>query len=146
MEQYGAVIGTDDPDLSRFRDHGGKSIITHGLADQLIPAAGAIDYYQRVQQRMGGARKTAEFARLFLAPGVDHGFHGAGATPVGQDLDLIRWVEEGRPSDKIIAKKADTSGQVNRTRPLFPYPQVTKYKGSGSTDEAENFESALPRQ
>jgi hypothetical protein len=28
---------------------------------------------------MGAAEKTAQFARLFLAPGVDHGFRGAGA-------------------------------------------------------------------
>src|SRR5262245_6672095 len=54
VEQYGAIIGTDDPDLTRFRDRGGKIIIYHGLADQLIPAAGTIDYYKRVQQQMGG--------------------------------------------------------------------------------------------
>jgi hypothetical protein len=77
---------------------------------------------------------------------ADHGFQGAGATPVGQDFDLIRWVEEGHAPNKIIAKNGDTSGQIIRTRPLFPYPQVTRYKGSGSTDEAANFESALPRQ
>ena len=80
VEQYGAVIGTDDPDLTRFRDRGGKVIIYHGLADQLIPAAGTIDYYKRVQQRMGGEKATAKFARLFLVPGVDHGFRGPGAT------------------------------------------------------------------
>ena len=25
------------------------------------------------------------------------------------------------------------------TRPLCPYPQVAKYKGTGSTDDAANF-------
>jgi len=39
------VIGTDDPDLTRFRDRGSKAIIYHNLADELIPAAGSIDYY-----------------------------------------------------------------------------------------------------
>ncbi len=29
-EQYGIVIGTDNPDLSAFRDRGGKTIIWHG--------------------------------------------------------------------------------------------------------------------
>jgi hypothetical protein len=28
-----------------------------------------------------------------------------------------------------------------RTRPLFPYPQIATYKGSGSTDEEKNFRS-----
>src|SRR5262249_16035437 len=32
VEEFGAVIGTDNPDLTRFRDRGGKVIITHGLA------------------------------------------------------------------------------------------------------------------
>ena len=146
VEQYGAVIGTDDPDLTRFRDRGGKVIIYHGLADQLIPAAGTIDYYKRVQQHMGGAEKTAQFARLFLAPGVDHGFRGAGPTPTGQMDAIVRWVEEGQAPDKLIAELRDRSGKIVRTRPLFPYPQVAKYKGSGSTDEAANFAGQPPAQ
>src|SRR5437773_1809209 len=107
VEQFGAVIGTDNPDLAAFRDRGGKVIIYHGLADQLIPAAGTIDYYKRVQQQMGGAEKTAQFARLFLAPGVDHGFRGAGPTPTGQVEAIIRWVEEGSSPEKLIAELRD---------------------------------------
>src|SRR5438309_4385762 len=141
VEQYGAVIGTDDPDVTRFRDRGGKVIIYHGLADQLIPAEGTIDYYKRVQQQMGGPEKTSQFARLFLAPGVDHGFRGAGPTPTGQIEAIIRWVEEGQAPEKLIAELRDSNGKIVRTRPLFPFPQVAKYIGSGSTDEAANFAS-----
>lgn len=144
VEEFGSVIGTDDPDLSRFRDRGGKIIITHGLIDQLIPAEGTIDYYKRVLQRMGGREEVGRFARLFLAPGVDHGFRGPGATPIGRMEALIRWVEEGTPPEKLMAEHRDRSGKVNRTRPLFPYPQVAKYNGSGSTDDAENFVSRSP--
>ena len=144
VEQFGAVIGTDDPDLARFRDRGGKVIIYHGLADQLIPADGTVDFYKRVQQQMGGAEKTSQFARLFLAPGVDHGFRGAGPTPTGQMEAILRWVEEGQAPDKLIAERKDSSGKVIRTRPLFPFPQITKYKGSGSTDETENFVARPP--
>jgi Tannase and feruloyl esterase len=146
VEQYGAVIGTDDPDLTRFRDRGSKIIIYHGLADQLIPAAGTIEYYQRVQQLMGGEKKTAKFALLFLVPGVDHGFRGPGAAPSGLNEAILRWVEEDKPPEKLIAEKRDANGKVTRTRPLFPYPQVAKYKGSGSTDEAGNFVSTRPKK
>ena len=139
VEQYGAVIGSDDPDLSHFRDHGGKIIIYHGLADQLIPAAGTVDYYKRVQERMGGASKTARFARMFLVPGVDHGFRGAGATPIGQIEALIRWVEEGRAPEKLIAERRDSTGKVTLTRVLVPYPRTGKPKGSTSTNEVDNL-------
>ena len=139
VEQYGVVIGTDNPDLKRFRDRGGKIIIYHGMTDQLIPAAGTIDYFKRVQKEMGGAEETSKFARLFLAPGVDHGFRGPGPAPVGVFEAVMRWVEEGKAPDKLLAEKRDSGGKVIRTRPLFPFPKVTKYKGRGSTDEAENF-------
>ena len=145
VEQYGDVIGTDNPDLTRFRDRGGKVIIFHGLTDQLIPAAGTIEYYKRVQERMGGEKETARFARLFLVPGVDHGFRGPGATPTGQIEALVRWVEEGRAPDKLMAEHRDSSRKVIRTRPLFPYPQIARYKGGGSTDDADNFVARKPQ-
>ena len=43
----------------------------------------------------------------------------------------------------IIASKV-ANGQVVRTRPLCPYPQVAKYKGQGSIDDAANFSCAVP--
>jgi feruloyl esterase len=139
VEQYRDVIGTDDPDLTRFRDRGGKVIIYHGLADQLIPAAGTVEYYKRVQQQMGGAKKASQFARLFLAPGVDHGFRGAGPTPTGTMEAIVRWVEGAKAPDKLMAEKREPGGKVIRTRPLFPFPRIAKYKGTGSTDDASNF-------
>lgn len=146
VEEYGTVFGTDNPDLTRFRDRGGKVIIYHGMADQLIPAAGTIDYYRQVQAHMGGANKTGKFARLFLVPGVDHGFRGAGATPTGQMEAIIRWVEQGKAPDKLIAERRNAKGQVLQTRPLFPFPKVAKYKGSGSTDDAANFVARVPER
>jgi feruloyl esterase len=136
VEEYGAVFGTDDPDLSRFRDHGGKIIIMHGQADQLIMTEGTVDYYKRVLQQMGGRKKVMPFARLFLIPGAGHGNGGVGNGGVDA---VIRWVEQGVAPDKLI-----NHGPKNRTRPLFPYPEVAKYKGHGSTDDAANFVSAMP--
>ena len=57
---------------------------------------------------------------------------------------LADWVEKGKAPDQIIASHADATGKVDRTRPLCPYPQVAKYKGSGSIDEAQNFACAKP--
>jgi feruloyl esterase len=139
VEQYGIVIGTDNPDLTAFRDRGGKAIIWHGWADQLITAEGTIDYYTRVQQQMGGPEKTAQFARLFLAPGVAHCAGGTGPNPYGQ-LDTLRsWVEDGKAPSTLTAARRDQAGVITRSRPLCQYPSVAKYKGTGSTDDAANF-------
>jgi hypothetical protein len=37
-------------------------------------------------------------------------------------------------------EQVDPKGKVVARRPLFPYPQVAKYKGNGSPDDAGNFE------
>jgi feruloyl esterase len=139
VEEYGIVIGTDNPDLTAFRDRGGKAIVWHGWADPLITAAGTIDYYQRVQKQMGGAEKTAEFARLFLAPGIGHCGGGAGPAPYGQLDALLSWVEEQRAPATLPAARRDQTGAITRSRPLCGYPLVARYKGSGSTDDAANF-------
>jgi len=36
--------------------------------------------------------------------------------------------------DKLMAERKDSNGKVITTRPLFPYPQVATYKGTGSTE------------
>ena len=137
MEQYGIVIATDNPDLTAFRDRGGKAIVWHGWADQLISAEGTIDYYTRVQQEMGGARKASEFMRLFMAPGVGHCAGGAGPMPTGTLEALLAWVEEGRAPETLRAVRQTDTGP--RSRPLCPYPLVARYRGNGSTDDAANF-------
>jgi len=138
VEEFGIVIGTDDPDLTAFRDRGGKAIVWHGWADQLITAHGTVDYYRRVQERTGGADEAAQFIRLFMAPGVTHCAGGPGPQPTGQLEALMAWVEQGRAPETILATRPAQDG-VTRSRPLCPYPQVARYTGSGSTDAAANF-------
>jgi feruloyl esterase len=139
IEQYGIVIGTDNPDLSAFRNRGGKIVMWHGGADQLITPDGTIDYYKRVLQQMGGAEKTAQFLRFFMAPGVAHCAGGAGPNPYGQLDALLSWVEDGKAPATLTAARRDQTGVITRSRPLCQYPLVAKYKGSGSTDDAINF-------
>jgi len=145
-EEFGPVFSADNPDLTAFRYRGGKLIILHGLTDQLIPHQGSVDYYERVQNRMGGAARTAEFARLFLVPGVDHGFRGPGAAPNTNRLllSLIAWVEESKVPAQLLGEARDATGKVIRTRPIFPYPQTARYAGTGDPDDARSFVSHTP--
>jgi feruloyl esterase len=145
------ILDATNPDLRRFEARGGKLILYHGWCDAAIPAQAAIDYYKSVQKKMG-AKRSAGFVRLFLAPGVQHCGGGAGPNTFGQGgvargdagsniaAALERWVEQGISPEQIVASRG--SGAGARTRPLCAYPKVARYKGTGNTDTAESFECA----
>jgi hypothetical protein len=137
--QYQAVIATDDPDLSAFRDAGGKVVFWHGTADPLIFFRGSLDYYQRLEEKMGGARRTEQFARFFVAPGVGHCGGGQGAAPVDPLDAVVRWVEDGRAPNLLAGQRTDSAGTVVLTRPICRYPLVARYKGHGDSADAKNF-------
>jgi pimeloyl-ACP methyl ester carboxylesterase len=132
------VIGTDDAKLDDFRKHGGKMIIWHGEADQLIFPRGTINYYTRVVAANGGAKRVDDFARLFMAPGVGHCAGGDGPNPVGLFDAVVDWVEKGVAPATIQASRRRPDG-TTMTRPLCPYPTTATWTGKGSTDEAANF-------
>src|SRR5262249_8700530 len=134
------VIGTDDPDLSEFREHGGKMIMYHGLADQLIMPRGSYNYYNRATKRPGGLTQVQKFYRFFPHPRNGHcaGSVQPNAPGInGSDLfkALVNWVEHGVAPDSIIA--TNDGGTVSR--PICKYPDKLVYKGSGSTSVASNF-------
>jgi hypothetical protein len=153
-DKLARALNATDPDLKRFQSRGGKLIIYHGWNDPAISPLNSVDYFRSVQAKMG-SKTTDEFARLYLVPGMQHCGGGPGPNNFGQGQveggitrALERWVENREAPDKIIATKfqADNNpaSSVVRTRPLCPYPQVARYKGAGSTDEAANFGCATP--
>lgn len=60
VRQMSGIYDATDPDLSRFRDRGGKLLIWHGWSDPAILATSSIAYYHAVTQRMGGLRATQD--------------------------------------------------------------------------------------
>jgi hypothetical protein len=139
VARVGPLMASDNPDLSRFRNRGGKVILWHGFADQLIVPAGTIDYYDAVTRRLGGGYDhTQKFARLFMAPGVAHCGGGAGPQPQGLFEALVSWVERGQAPQRILATKTLTDA-VTQSRPLCPYPAFARWTGNGSIDDAANF-------
>jgi hypothetical protein len=139
------VIGTDNPNLFAFRDHGGKMIIYHGLADELIFPRGSFNYYNRVTERMGGLTEVQKFYRFFPYPGNNH--CGGNATmpnaPLinGTDLfnALLNWVEHGVAPDSIVAYNAPTLATATVVRPVCKYPDKLVYDGVGSIDVESSF-------
>ncbi len=136
------TVNAIDPNLQKFASHGGKLIIYHGWSDPMVTVQSSIKYYRSVVDKMG-SEKTSNLMRMFLAPGMGHCAGGEGPNTFDSISALEQWVEKGKAPDQIIASHA-TNGKVDRTRPLCPYPQIAKYKGSGSIDEAANFSCANP--
>ncbi len=142
VERWSKLADAKDPDLSRFRKSGGKLIMTYGWADTILQPMMGVAYYEAVVARNG--RDTADFARLFMMPGVAHCGGGIGPDRIDAVTAVIDWVEKGKAPDSLLASKV-TSGTVVRTRPLCPYPQVARYTGQGSIDDASNFRCEAPR-
>src|SRR5262249_14840103 len=115
----------------------------HGWSDQNVSPFGTVRYFESVQDALGGPAKTAAGVRLFMIPGMGHCSGGEGPNVFDKVSILDRWVEEGKAPDSILATHS-TAGKVDRTRPLCPYPQVARYKGTGSIDDAANFTCRLP--
>lgn len=128
-EKVGGEINQINPDLRRFKKHGGKLLQYHGWNDPAISPLNSIDYYESVQKEMGD---TASFYRLFMIPGMEHCVGGPGAGEFDHMNVIVKWVEEGVSPDRIVARRGE------RTHPLCPYPKVAKYNGTGSTDDAAN--------
>jgi feruloyl esterase len=100
-----------------------------------------VNYYEQAVAKNGP--DTPEFFRLFMAPGMGHCGGGNGPDRHDPMTGMINWVEKGKAPDSMIARRV-VNGQVARTRPLCPYPQVARYSGQGSIDDAENFRCVTP--
>jgi feruloyl esterase len=136
--KLGPAMDAVDPDLRPFRNRGGRLLLFHGWSDPAIPATATIEYYQRLTRRMGGKKRTRKFARLFLAPGMQHCAGGPGPNVFDAIGALETWVEQGRAPAQLVATHA-TDGVVDRTRPLCPYPEVAHWNGRGDVDDAASF-------
>jgi len=140
-QKVGAIVNAVDADLSRFKARGGKLILFHGWNDTAISAGNTVNYYESVLSKMGS--KQDDWMRLFMAPGMQHCGNGPGPNRADYLAALERWRESGTSPDQIVASHL-TDNAVDMTRPLCPYPQLARYKGTGSTNEAANFACRIP--
>lgn len=140
--EVSGLMDSTDPDLSRFRARGGRLIMLEHMADYAQSPYAGIRYFESVERKMGKA-ETAEFARLYTAPGVDH--VGSGA-PANVDMlsVLTDWVEKGKAPDdlEVTEQKVEApSFAVTRAMPLCRWPSWPHYK-SGPVTEAASFTCA----
>lgn len=145
LAKVGRSLDATDPNLRPLKRRGGKLLVYHGWSDPDISPLNSIDYYESVvsllgaqQERSKALRETQEFFRLFMVPGMQHCRGGPGPENFDMLTALEQWVEHGVAPQRIVATHL-TSGVVDRTRPLCPYPQIARWNGSGSSDDATNF-------
>jgi hypothetical protein len=136
MESTRAILDATNPDLTSFRSRGGKILMYFGWADPALNPLMGVQYYDQVNQRMGSS--TSDFFKLYMVPGMFHCGGGVGTSVFDAFTPLVEWTEKGVAPSAITAER-HLDGRIDRTRPLCPYPQVARYKGSGSTDDAASF-------
>jgi feruloyl esterase len=103
------------------------------MSDELIPTAGANNYYARVAELMGGYEAVRTFYRYYLIPGMGHcggigsvnGLKGV-SPPADPPLPgrsqlfevLVDWVETGKVPEGIVIKSS--SGAIAHRLCAFP--------------------------
>ena len=157
-----AALQTFNANLKPFRDRGGKLILYHGWGDDAISPLNTINYFKMVVDKTTGgpkaadasapedaafqqaARKTGDFMRLFMVPGMNHCGGGPGPNTFDAVTALSNWVEKKQPPDVLLGSHM-TNGVADLTRPLCPYPQVAQYSEQGDVKDAANFSCTMPR-
>lgn len=103
--EYNDVLMTNWPDLTPFKQAGGKVIHFHGESDYSIPTASSVRYWEWVREIMfpnmtynASTEAINEFYRLFLVPGGSHcnvnSAEPNGPWPQTSLQNLIEWVEK----------------------------------------------------
>ncbi len=135
-ELAAATINATDPDLSAFRERGGKLLMYNGWADMAVTTFGTIEYFESV---LAHDATASEDARLFLMPGMDHCNGGVGPSVVNY-LDVMdEWVTTGKAPDEVPVYWPDEDRQLAGSRLLCAYPQVAKYDGQGDPRDVSSF-------
>ncbi len=130
------MVDATDTDLTAYQARGGNLLMWFGWADPALNPMMGVEYYESVVKRMGP--DTKNFFRLFMMPGVFHCAGGVGCDNFPRLEALIDWVEKGKAPERLVASRLE-KGTVVRTRPLCPHPQVARYSGQGSKDDAASF-------
>jgi feruloyl esterase len=138
IAEYGEIYDSINPDLSAFRQAGGKLLTWHGVADEMIPYQGTVHYRREMERKLGGAAVVDDFYRVFLAPGVHHCGGGAGPVPTDPLADLVSWVEHSKPPEIMHASTKSSQGTLI-SRNLCLYPSIWKYTGQGDRNIAESW-------
>jgi feruloyl esterase len=141
LDGWSKQADAKNTDLSKFRKRGGKLLMTYGWADPILQPMAGVNYYEQAVAKNGPT--TSDFFRLFMVPGMAHCGGGIGPDRHDPMTAMINWVEKDKAPASMVASRVVDNKAV-RTRPLCAYPQVARYSGQGSIDDASNFRCVAP--
>jgi feruloyl esterase len=138
IDQKIGFVDAVESDLSAFKAHGGKLLLYAGWRDTTITPENTVRYYENLLGGMG--KNQGDWTRLFMVPGMAHCRGGDGPNTFDTIGTLEQWREKGQAPAQILA----SNPQSGLARPLCPYPQYAKYKGTGDLKDAANWVCAAP--
>lgn len=136
-----SVLDVPSDSFAKYFARGGKLLLSHGWSDGIIPAGNTVDFYRAMTKKLD-AKTAADSVRLFMVPGMGHCAGGDGPFLFDTLSIIDTWADKGDAPNRLVASRPP--GAPAMTRPLCPYPQVAKYSGTGSTDDAANFACKSP--
>ena len=106
----------NNADLTGLRDSGTKLLMSHAVADDIIPSDGTLDYYKKVVEFMGGEDSISSYFRFFYSPGGGHttiNSPGLNFTLSDGMIALMKWVEDGQAPEVMPAVQYDFDLNTN---------------------------------
>jgi len=109
MSQAASLYNGDNPDLTAFREAGGKMIVWHGWADAIVTPYKTVEWYNATAEAAGGEDVLKENVALFMVPGLDHcgilpGPGGINAAALDPMSPLEAWLNDGTLPQSIAAE------------------------------------------
>ncbi len=130
-----SFLDATSTDYASFEARGGKMIIYHGWNDPALSAFSTIDHYEAA---LAKDSRLPDYLRLFLLPGVLHCAGGPGPHQTDWLVHIQNWVEKGKAPDEVIVSKKHGPDTL-MSRPVYPYPYLSQYKGVGDPNQANSF-------
>lgn len=134
LVEFRQIVDAVNPNLSAFRDRGGKLLSYFGWADPDINPLTLLAYFDAVLAQDANA---TDYFRVFMVPGMFHCSGGPGPDKFDAMTPLIEWVESGDAPQEIDAWHAN-DGERTYSRKLCPHPQEARAHGT-------DYECALPK-
>ena len=153
-QEDGGVVNSTNPDFSDFKSLGGKLILYQGCGrPSLVNPRNTINYYKAVVAKLHNGHKGLQRKGA--------GTRGDRRVPPAvrrrPASTIARWdrpcstrsPQSSAGSSKAGLQSGSSQAAVSyrpRTRPLCPYPQVARYTGHGSSDDAATSFCANPQR